>query len=200
MSAVRRYGERELIGTHGDGSLSKACEAAFLCRAEQWLPSPVWTSTPAGWHGMRRWRDLIAHSTMLDIGALGGFVCGPQAFIDLLVNAARSFIFTTAPSPGDIAAASAALGVVCSDEGAALIARLHDHVERIAPGDGAGVARLIPHALDPRLQLVRGPQWVDELDVMRRLQRRREEVHHISDARASCARQRHERSSSKVDR
>jgi len=88
--------------------------------------------------------DLIRIGTLSKaLGALGGFVCGPQAFIDLLVNAARSFIFTTAPSPGDIAAASAALGVVSSDEGAALIARLHDHVERIAPGHPSPIVPVV---------------------------------------------------------
>ena len=33
------------------------------------------------------------------VGALGGYVCGPAAFIDLLVNKARSYIFTTATTP-----------------------------------------------------------------------------------------------------
>ena len=43
------------------------------------------------------------------LGSLGGFVAGRAAFIDLLVNRARSYVFTTAPSPPDCAAALAAL-------------------------------------------------------------------------------------------
>src|SRR5207302_984553 len=68
------------------------------------------------------------------LGSLGGFVAGDRPFIDLLVNRARPFIFTTALSPADTAAALAALGVLRSDEGEELRARLRRHVERVAPG------------------------------------------------------------------
>jgi len=68
------------------------------------------------------------------LGALGGFVAGPQPFIDLLVNRARPFIFTTASTPADSAAALAALRVLRSAEGGALVSRLRGHVDRIAPG------------------------------------------------------------------
>lgn len=79
--------------------------------------------------------DLIRVGTLSKaLGALGGFVCASRAVIDLLVNAARSFIFTTAPSPADVAAALAALEVIRSDEGTALLAALRAHVERIVPG------------------------------------------------------------------
>jgi len=68
------------------------------------------------------------------LGALGGFVAGPQRFTDLLVNRARSFIFTTASTPADAAAALAAIDVVRSAEGGALRARLRAHVDRLRPG------------------------------------------------------------------
>ena len=51
------------------------------------------------------------------IGAAGGFVCGSQRLIDLLVNKARSFIFSTAPSPLVSAAALAGVSLIQSDEG-----------------------------------------------------------------------------------
>ena len=53
---------------------------------------------------------------------------------DLLVNSSRPYIFTTAGSPADAAAGLAALDVLVSAEGAALVARLAGHVERVAPG------------------------------------------------------------------
>src|ERR1700728_342619 len=43
------------------------------------------------------------------LGSLGGFVAGSRDVIDLIVNRARPFIFTTAPTPADTAAALAAL-------------------------------------------------------------------------------------------
>jgi len=68
------------------------------------------------------------------LGSLGGFVAGPRRYIDLLRNQARPFIFTTAPTPADVAAALAAVRIVRSDEGAILVARLRTHVERLRPG------------------------------------------------------------------
>jgi 7-keto-8-aminopelargonate synthetase-like enzyme len=68
------------------------------------------------------------------LGSLGGFVAGPAALTQLIVNRARSYIFTTAPTPADTAAALAALGIVRSEEGTELRARLRAHVDRIRPG------------------------------------------------------------------
>jgi 8-amino-7-oxononanoate synthase len=67
------------------------------------------------------------------LGSLGGFVAGPRAYVDLLCNRARPFIFTTAPTPADTAAALAALRIVRSQEGDALVARLRSHVDRVRP-------------------------------------------------------------------
>jgi len=72
------------------------------------------------------------------LGSLGGFVAGPSRFIELLVNRARPYIFTTAPSPADAAAALAALGIVRSAEGQALRARLSELVARVSESIGAG--------------------------------------------------------------
>jgi 8-amino-7-oxononanoate synthase len=77
------------------------------------------------------------------LGALGGFVAGPRAFIDLMINAARPFIFTTAPTPADSAAALGALHVLQSAEGDALLARLHRHVERLAPGHPSPIVPVV---------------------------------------------------------
>ena len=68
------------------------------------------------------------------LGSLGGFVAGPRPAVDLLVNNARPYIFSTALSPADAAAALAALEVVCSEEGERLRRRLADLVRRLSPG------------------------------------------------------------------
>jgi 8-amino-7-oxononanoate synthase len=51
------------------------------------------------------------------LGSVGGYICGSRSLIDFLVNRARSFIFSTAPTPAASAAASAALRLVQSTEG-----------------------------------------------------------------------------------
>ena len=53
--------------------------------------------------------------------------------MQLVENLARPYIFTTAPTPADSAAALAALGVLRSAEGDALVARLRALVDRIRP-------------------------------------------------------------------
>jgi 7-keto-8-aminopelargonate synthetase-like enzyme len=77
------------------------------------------------------------------LGSLGGFVAGPKDYIDLLRNRARTFIFTTASPPADIAAAQAALRVVRSDEGAQLQANLRGHIDRLRPGHPSPIVPVI---------------------------------------------------------
>lgn len=50
-------------------------------------------------------------------GSSGGFVCGPRVLIDYLINRARTFIFSTAPTPASAAAAQTAVELVKSREG-----------------------------------------------------------------------------------
>ena len=77
------------------------------------------------------------------LGALGGFVAGPAAVIDLLVNRARTYIFTTAPSPADSAAALEAIGVLESAEGAALRERLRSSVDRVRLGHPSPIIPIV---------------------------------------------------------
>ncbi len=77
------------------------------------------------------------------LGALGGFVAADRSVTDLLVNRARPYIFTTAPSPADTAAALAAVAIVVSAEGDALRSRLRGHVSRILPGHPTPVLAVV---------------------------------------------------------
>ena len=51
------------------------------------------------------------------LGVSGGYVCGGRRLIDLLVNRARSFIYSTAPSPAVAAAGCAAVEWMLSPAG-----------------------------------------------------------------------------------
>jgi 8-amino-7-oxononanoate synthase len=87
------------------------------------------------------------------LGALGGFVAASQDVVDLLVNRARSYIFSTAISPADAAAALAALKVVRSAEGQRLTSRLAAHVHRMS---SAGLAT--PGHPSPIVPVIFGPE------------------------------------------
>ncbi|MCU1455210.1 MAG: 7-keto-8-aminopelargonate synthetase-like enzyme [Acidimicrobiales bacterium] len=77
------------------------------------------------------------------LGALGGFAACRGPLADLLVNTARSSIFTTASTPADSAAALAALRIVRSPEGARLQATLRRHVDRLVPGHPSPIVPLV---------------------------------------------------------
>jgi 7-keto-8-aminopelargonate synthetase-like enzyme len=49
------------------------------------------------------------------LGSAGAYVAGSRRLVDLLVNRARSFIFTTGLAPASVAAAGAALDVVAAE-------------------------------------------------------------------------------------
>lgn len=62
------------------------------------------------------------------LGASGGFICGSRPLIDVLINRARSFIFSTARVPAAAAAATAALRLVQSADGEKLRRKLHANI------------------------------------------------------------------------
>ena len=66
------------------------------------------------------------------LGVSGGYIAGSRTLIDLLINRARSFIFSTAPSPAIAAACRAALRLVQSVEGEALRQRLQANLSLMA--------------------------------------------------------------------
>ncbi len=77
------------------------------------------------------------------LGSLGGFAACSERVADLLVNAARSAIFTTGLSPADAAAGRAALQVLRSAEGDRLRATLRRHVDRLRPGHPSPIVPVV---------------------------------------------------------
>jgi 8-amino-7-oxononanoate synthase len=86
---------------------------------------------------------LVVGTLSKALGSLGGFVAGPRAYVELLTNTARTFIFTTASSPADAAAALAALRIVRSAEGEGLEARLRANVTRLRPGHPSPIVPIV---------------------------------------------------------
>lgn len=77
------------------------------------------------------------------LGALGGFATASAPIADLLVNRSRPYIFTTAPSPADAAAALASLHVLRGADGERLVARLRAVVDRVAPGHPSPIVPIV---------------------------------------------------------
>jgi 7-keto-8-aminopelargonate synthetase-like enzyme len=132
-------GRRALVVTDTvfsmDGDVAPVTELADLCAARGALLVLDEAHAVLGPHPDLDGVDHLRIGTLSKtLGALGGFVAGPRPFIDLLVNRARPFIFTTASTPADAAAALAALSVLRSSAGDALVAQLRGHVDRVRPG------------------------------------------------------------------
>jgi 7-keto-8-aminopelargonate synthetase-like enzyme len=77
------------------------------------------------------------------LGSIGGFVAGPTRFVELLENKARSYIFTTASPPAAAAAALAALRIVRSEEGSALLGRLRRNIDAVLPGHPSPIVPVV---------------------------------------------------------
>lgn len=66
--------------------------------------------------GMQSHPLLVLSGTLSKaLGSLGGFVAGPQALVDLLVQRSRSFVYATALAPACAAAALEALAVLAAE-------------------------------------------------------------------------------------
>jgi 8-amino-7-oxononanoate synthase len=136
-----------------DGDLAPVAELAGACRRwggllvldDAHLVLDRSAPDPAALAGTEVLRVGTLSKTL---GSLGGFVAGSRAACDLLVNRARSYIFTTASTPADTAAALANLAVLRSPEGQARKDRLATHVDRIRPGHPSPVVPVVTGSED----------------------------------------------------
>ncbi len=76
-------------------------------------------------------------------GLSGGYVCASRDLVDLLANRARSFIYSTAPSPALAATVRDALGLLAGPRGEALRETLARHREAFAPGCPSAIVPVI---------------------------------------------------------
>jgi 8-amino-7-oxononanoate synthase len=78
--------------------------------------------------------DLRMGTFSKSLASCGGFLAGSAEVIDFLRIQARPFLFTASSVPAAIGAALAALRIVRSDEGPALMARVLENAEYLASG------------------------------------------------------------------
>ena len=83
------------------------------------------------------------------LGSAGGYIGGSRVLIDYLVNRARSFIFSTAPTPATSAAATAAARLIQSPAGEERCRRLRERVAQFqhACASATNSAGPTPHSL-----------------------------------------------------
>ncbi len=90
-------------------------------------------------------------------GLAGAYLATTSAWRELLVNRARSFIYSTAPPPALAHAARRSLGILRSTEGAGLRAALDDRIQRLSPGARSPILPIVlgdnPRALDAAASL-----------------------------------------------
>ena len=82
-------------------------------------------------------------------GSAGGYLAASQPWIDLLTNQARSFIYSTAPPPAQVAASLAALEIITSDEGRILRESLNHNLSLLTPHSTRthGPTPIVPYLL-----------------------------------------------------
>jgi 8-amino-7-oxononanoate synthase len=84
-------------------------------------------------------REGLQHRVTFQMGTLskaaglsGGYIAASREWIDLLVNRARSFIYSTAPPPALVHAAITSLRLIRSQEGKTLRAKLRENIATIS--------------------------------------------------------------------
>jgi 7-keto-8-aminopelargonate synthetase-like enzyme len=87
------------------------------------------------------------------LGAAGGAICGSARLIDFLVNRARSFIFSTAPTPASAAAATEAIRLLESGEAEPLREKLWANLARFRP-EPQPESAIVPHIVGDEVEAV----------------------------------------------
>ncbi len=104
--------------------------------------------------------DLRVGTFSKSLASCGGFVAGPADVIEYLRYYSRAFIFTASGVPAALGAALAALRVLRSPDGAALLARVLENAWRLRDGlEQLGFAVVSPQPL-PARPSVMGAQGV----------------------------------------
>jgi 8-amino-7-oxononanoate synthase len=119
--------------------------------------------------GVSRMVDLQMGTLGKALGSAGGYICARRAIVDLMINRARSFIYSTAPVPATAAAASAAIAFMQRPEGRERQERLWQRIgdfvreapESLLPKTPVQSA-IIPLILGDEDRALAAAQWLRE--------------------------------------
>src|SRR5579872_444498 len=100
-------------------------------------------------HGLEAQCLAIVHTCGKALGSMGAFVCGSRTLVQLLLNCARSFIFSTALPPyvaGQVRAALRLAGLMDAERArlASLSARLRKRLQAQEYDCGASRSQIVP--------------------------------------------------------
>jgi 8-amino-7-oxononanoate synthase len=168
MLAARRPHRRRLIVTDSlfsmDGDLAPLAEIAALARRydAMLLIDEAHATGIFGEHGRGvaealgvEFAGMVRVGTLSKaLGVMGGFVCGSRSLIDFVANRARTYVFSTAPSPLLAGAAIEALQIVAaSPEGRRQLleraAGLRDTLRSQGWNVGDSASQIIPILVGP---------------------------------------------------
>ena len=99
--------------------------------------------------GLERRVPLQMGTMSKALGLSGGYIAAQQSVVDLLLNRARSLIYSTAPPPALAYAAGHALEIVSSEGGDALRQMLANHKKTLSEALGAPEILNLPGAIIP---------------------------------------------------
>lgn len=146
LESPRYLGCRKLVVTDSvfsmDGDRAPLAAIARLCEQSQAVlvvdeahatgvlgPEGRGVAREAGVHP-----DVRVGTLSKGFGSFGAYVAGSRELIELLLNRARSFVFTTSLPVAVVAASRAALQLIRGPEGVSRRKQLHDRIDRFRVG------------------------------------------------------------------
>lgn len=89
-------------------------------------------------------RIIVLHTCGKTIGVAGGLICASSDVVEMMINAARGFIYSTAPMPLQAYLVQKSLEIIAGDEGATRRKRLIDLSQKAQQLFGREGAHIVP--------------------------------------------------------
>lgn len=89
-------------------------------------------------------RLIVLHTCGKAMGVAGGLLCASEDVIDMMINAARGFVYSTAPMPLQAHLVQKSLEIIGSEEGAARRVKLENICEKAKALFGGEGSHIVP--------------------------------------------------------